>query len=55
MDISGVSGQNSAVELGNLLKSITAEKNGLSDKLITANVEQKVQNEKLGNMIDVVA
>lgn len=55
MDIGSVSTQNSAVQLGQLLKTITAERNGLSEKLIGMSVEQKVSNEKLGNIIDMTA
>ncbi len=55
MDIGSVSTQNSAAQLGQLLKTITAERNGLSEKLIGMSVEQKVSNDKLGNTIDMIA
>jgi hypothetical protein len=56
MDIGSVSSSTqSAQDMGDLLRTIASEKNDLSNKLINVNVEQKVQNEKLGNMADFLA
>ena len=42
-------------DMGNLLKNITDSSIGLQDKLIRVGVTEKVSDEKLGRVLDLMA
>lgn len=42
-------------DMGNLLKNITDSSIGLQDKLIKVGVTEKVSDEKLGRVLDLMA
>lgn len=42
-------------DMGNLLKNITDSSMGLQDKLIKVGVTEKVSDEKLGQVLDLMA
>ena len=42
-------------DMGNLLKNITDSSIGLQDKLIRVGVTEKVSDEKLGRILDLMA
>ena len=42
-------------EMGNLLKNITDSSMGIQEKLIRVNVTEKLSDEKLGQILDLMA
>lgn len=42
-------------DMGNLLRSITDSSMGLQEKLLKTDITEKVSDEKLGNILDLMA
>ncbi|MDA3899251.1 MAG: hypothetical protein PF637_01895 [Spirochaetes bacterium] len=56
MDIGSISqSMQSTIQLGDMLKDITSQQTGLTDKLVGMAVEQKVGSDKVGNLADFMA
>jgi len=55
MNISSAATARSIEDMGNLLKSITDSTMGFQDKLIKTGITEKVSDEKLGRMLDLMA
>lgn len=56
MDISGVTSTARSIgEMGDLLKNMAAEKQDFSHKMISLSATEKVQDAKLGNLVDLTA